>query len=260
MSFCSVNTLTGQYNMTDIPLLKQMTNSFNQGKAKRIDQLFVSAFRHPPPSPASTSILTRAAQLWLAGLLHWFQCEFMCVCVCVCVYCRVLWNSSAKESPHWPTFSKHAMTVSWGDPTQHRFSCLQLDLSSSHRASSDFVFSGPGRKGARHLERLPLYLSELRQMWAFVTMSSSSQTTKVLTVCGRACWKSSNLAYKVSWCVSWSATYGNIFQTEAQVIVVFLFMWTLYSSHGHDMKWQENTFLINKMYLGSFPSIREKHI
>lgn len=75
--------------MTDIPLLKQMTNSFNQGKAKRIDQLFVSAFRHPPPSPASTSILTRAAQLWLAGLLHWFQCECMCVCVCIVMCCEI---------------------------------------------------------------------------------------------------------------------------------------------------------------------------
>lgn len=95
-------------------------------------------------------------------------------------WCVSKWNSSAKESPHWPTFNKHAVTVSRREPTEPRFSCLQLDPSSSHRAQ--FIVLWSGSKGAHHLERsLPIYLSEQHQMSAFVTTNLSSQTGKAMS-------------------------------------------------------------------------------
>lgn len=145
-----------------------------------VELAFCVSLPLPPASPASASVLTRAA----AG----FRVTSALVPVRACVYahafvcCRVLWNSSGKESPHWPAFSKHAMTVSRGDPTEHQFSWLQLDPSSSHRAFSQSVLSVPGRKGAHHLKRaLPMYLSKLHRMWAFVTTSLSSQTRRAMS-------------------------------------------------------------------------------
>lgn len=71
-------------------------------------------------------------------------------------------NSSAKESPHWPTFGKHAMTVSTADPTEHRFNCMQLDPPSSHRATSQCTLSLRPRKDGgsapwKNTSRLPVW-------------------------------------------------------------------------------------------------------
>lgn len=53
-----------------------------------------------------------------------FQCSRTCWWSLLCAAPR---NSSAKECPHWSTFSKHTVTVSAGDPTEQQFSCMELD-------------------------------------------------------------------------------------------------------------------------------------
>ncbi|KAI9526495.1 hypothetical protein NQZ68_039171, partial [Dissostichus eleginoides] len=74
------------------------------------------------------------------------------------------------------------MTVSRGDPTEQRFSCLQLDPSSSHRAPSQPVLQGQeGRQLSTLKEQLPMYLSELCRMSAFVTTSFSSLTRRAMS-------------------------------------------------------------------------------
>ena len=52
-------------------------------KLEPIDQLFCDSLPSPPASPRSTSVLTRAAEVWAAGL-YWFQCVHVCVRAVVC--------------------------------------------------------------------------------------------------------------------------------------------------------------------------------
>lgn len=154
---CSLLSIVKQKQMWLLPAVPITYNTF-----------FFDNLTAPGSSPVFTSNLTKQRGKYVA------RRRLVCVCL--------LWNSFAKESPRWPTFNKHAVTVSRREPTERRFSCLQLDPSFSHRDPSQFIVSWSGSRGAHHLERsLPIYLFEQHQMSAFVTTNLSPQTGKVMS-------------------------------------------------------------------------------